>query len=38
MDDCAYQRIDEKKEKLPRFKRISIMETTIIQSDSGERS
>jgi len=33
MDECAYQHIDEKKEKLPEFTRISIMETTLIQSD-----
>ena len=33
MDECAYQRIDEKKEKPPKFTRISIMETTIIQSE-----
>ncbi len=38
MDDNTYQRIHEKKEKLPKITRIFIMETTIIQSDSGERS
>jgi len=33
MDECGYPLIDEKKEKLPEFARISIMETTLIHSE-----
>jgi hypothetical protein len=33
MGECGYQHIDEKKEKLPEFTRIPVMETTLIHSE-----